>query len=221
MVAMLRRLRREEQGMSLMELVVVTALLSLVGIMVAQSMISSARVSAAGQDRSTTIDETRTALERIERDIRAANPIEELATTADYDSTLMFSIYCSNAGVGSCGADNLREVTWQVVGNSLQRLEGTSVGFELAPNGPSGLPDAQKRLAVVNPADRPVFSYYDATGALMPTTGATALPPADFRHCAKQVVITLFTNAESGTAPEVIELSTSATIRNYNEVSGC
>jgi type II secretory pathway component PulJ len=211
----------DEQGTSLAELVVVIALLAIVGTMIAQSMVSAVRVSTSGEDRSFTLADTRTALERVERDIRAANPIETAATVSAYDTSVSFSIYCANAGTGSCGSDHLRLVTWRVVGNRLERAEGGVVGYELGPSGPAGYPVNQQRGAVVNPTIRPVFTYYDASGTRMPTAGVGALAPEQFRQCAKEVVVTLVANAESGTAPSTIDLSTSATIRNFHEVSGC
>lgn len=212
---------RGEQGNSLAELVVVIGLLAIVGTMIAQSMLSAVRVSTSGGDRSFTLADTRTALERVERDIRAANPIEAAVTVSDYDTSVSFSIFCSNPGVGSCGTDNLRLVTWRVVANRLERAEGGVVGYELGPDGSSGYAVDKQRGAVVNPGSRPVFRYYDASGALMPTSGVDALPPEQFRHCAKEVVVTLVANAETGAAPSTIDLSTSATIRNFHEVSGC
>jgi type II secretory pathway component PulJ len=211
---------RSERGNTVMELVVVVAILAVVGTMIMQSMLASVQTSASGAQRSYAVADTRTALERIERDIRAANPIEVAATTAAYDTAIRFSIYCSDAGVGSCGTDNLRQVTWRVVDNRLERLEGSVVGFEIGPSGPAGLPESQQRNAVINPSTRPVFKYYDANGDLLPTAGADALPPEQFRLCAKTVEVTLVTVAEPGKS-STVDLTTSAALRNYYEVDGC
>jgi Tfp pilus assembly protein PilX len=218
-----RRRVGDERGSSLAEMVIVIGLLTIIGTMIAQSMLSAVRATTSGNDRSFTLSDTRTALERVERDIRAANPIEVAASVSDYDTSISFSIYCVNAGVGSCGTNNLRLVTWSVdaVNHRLQRAEGGVVGYELGPDGTSGYAVDKQRGAVVNPATTPVFKYYDAKGALMPTSGAGALAPEQFRHCAKEVVVTLVANAVTGAAPSTIQLSTSATIRNFYLVSGC
>lgn len=210
-----------EDGLSVVELMVVCAIAAFLSMTVMQSLVSTLRTTASVQDRSHSMDDVRTALEMIERDVRAANPIDAAAATADYDSTVSFSIYCSSAGVGDCDSDNLRPVIWRVTSNRLERVAGGVTATILGPDGSSSLAPDKRRDAVVNPVSRPVFRYYDAHGDLMPTTGVDALPPEQFRYCAKEVRVVLIVNAESAAAPPTIELETSATIRNFHEVDGC
>jgi Tfp pilus assembly protein PilX len=221
-VSRLRNLFRAERGNTLAELTVVCALLGLIGAVIFQSMISTTRASNSGQDRAFAVAETRTTIERFERDIRAANPIEAAASIADYDDAVSFYVFCSSAGVGSCQSNNQRKITWQYddVTKTLTRLEGGSTALVLGPSGPAGIPVDQQHLAVVNPSTEPIFRYHDRTGALMPTDATFGGSVNDFRHCAKEVVVTLVVRAEDRTN-SVIDLQTSATLRNHNEVFGC
>lgn len=217
----LRERLRAEDGLSVVELMIVCAMAGMLSLTVMQSLVTTMRTTASVQDRSHSMDDARTALEMIERDVRAANPIDAAAATADYDARISFSIYCSQAGVGDCDSDNLRPVVWRVASNRLERTAGGVTATVLGPDGSSPLAEANRRGAVVNPAGRPVFRYFDANGDLMPTTGIDALPPEQFRYCAKEVRIVLIANAETAESPSTIELQTSATLRNFHEVDGC
>lgn len=222
----LRARLAEERGTTLAEIMVVCALLGMVSIAIVTSMTSIVGVTASAEQRTAGIQDARYALEVLERDLRAANPIEAVQAPTPvsvYDTSVSFSIYCAQAGVGTCGSDHLRRVTYQVVANRFERVEGGVTQLLVGPSGPDELPLAQQRGAVVNAAGTPVFEYVGADGELLETSGAQAAPGAQFRNCTNEVRVHLEVVTESGGTAAPIQLDTAATIRNYqvHEVAGC
>jgi Tfp pilus assembly protein PilX len=218
----IRKRVAHEGGHTVSELMVVVVLLGIVGVAILQSLVSATRVTSSGQDRSVAVAEARTTLERFERDIRAANPIEAAANVEDYETTVSFGVYCSDAGVGTCDATNQRRISWHYDKDTkqLSRSEGSNTAVVIGPSSSPSLPADQQHLAVVNPDSTPMFQYYDRTATRMPTDSTFGGSTNDFRNCAKEVVVTLVVRAESRTS-SVIDLQTSATLRNHNEVIGC
>lgn len=215
---MLRRLRTaRDDGFTVAELIMVVGLLGIVLAMVYANMDVFLRISGRTDNRSIAVADTRTALERVTRQIRAANPIDPLADPTVYGRTIAFSVYCSTPGVQGCGADNLRQVVYELDGNELVETVGTSTSTILGPDGPAGIPAGQRRGAVVNTAAQPVFRYYDSEGA--PLDPVTDLATT-FRDCTRSVEIHLVVVSEPQSSDRV-DLSTRVDLRNFNEVAGC
>jgi hypothetical protein len=110
-------------------------------------------------------------------------------------------------------------VTYELVGNQLERVQGGTTQVLAGPSGPTGLPDAQQRGAIVNDATQPMFRYFDKHGVELATSGATP-PASQFRDCVRHVEIFLVIVSEAGSG-STTELTTSGTLRNFNEVDGC
>ena len=217
---------RDETGMTLPELLVAVAIGGVVTILVATNLLGIVRVSASVEQRTAGVQDLRTALEILERDLRAANPIDAIPTgqpVSTYDTELAFSVYCSTPGVDGCGSDRLREISYRVVGNGLERTVAGVSGQILGPTGPAALPVTSQRGAVVNAVAQPVFRYFDGDGVQLDTSGATAAPPSQFRNCVKEVRVHLevVTESRSTGAVPTAQLETGATIRNFHEVPGC
>lgn len=218
------RLRDQRGATSVAELAVVALLMGLVGAVIMASLTSSVRAASAVQDQNASIQEVRTALEVIERDLRAANPIDALPSSipvSQYATSLSFSVYCATAGTGDCGTNNLRAVVYRLNGTRLERVQGSTTGVLAAPSGPVHLPAAQQRGAVVNTASEPVFRYFDKDGNELATSGTDASPSSHFRDCVRHVEIFLRIVTEAGETPKTAALRTSGTLRNFNEVDGC
>ena len=218
----MRRLRRKagsEQGFTLVELMIIMMLFGLVSAVAFAGLDSMTRTSVGVTDRARAVADTRSAIESMVRDLRAANPITAVDPVSAYDSSIHFSVYCATSGVGGC-VSNLREVQYTVTANALTRtvagVTSTLVGPEL-----SGRPVAERRGAVVNPASQPVFNYFDAAGVRLATTGAAALPSTNFQNCAQSVEVHLVVMAVPGEPQSAIDMSTRVDLRNYNEVTGC
>ena len=218
------RLREERGATSVAELAVVALLIGAVGAIIMTSLTSSLRAASAVQDENASIQEVRTALELIERDLRAANPIDALPSAtpvSTYATSLSFSVYCATPGTAACGTNNLRAVTYRLNGNQLERVQGGTTGVLAAPNGPLSLPAAQQRGAIVNASTEPVFRYFDKDGNELATSGVDASPSSHFRDCVRYVEIFLRIVTEAGPAPKTATITTSGTLRNFNEVAGC
>lgn len=214
---------RDERGMTIGELAIVAMLLGLVAAMIMTSLSATVRAGSIVQEKSASLQNVRTALEVIERDLRAANPIDAIDAAlpvSQYATKIQFSVYCADQGVSPCGNDRLRSVTYQVVANRLERVENGATQLLVGPGGPDSLPVAKQRGAVVNDVTEPVFRYFDKRGAELATSGATP-PSSKFRDCVRHVEIFLVVVSESGEVPSTMELKTSGTLRNYNEVDGC
>ena len=219
----LRSTVRDERGMTIGELAIVAMLMGLIGAMIMTSLNATVRAGSIVQEKSASLQNVRTALEVIERDLRAANPIDAIDAAlpvSQYATKIQFSVYCADQGVDPCGDDRLRSVTYQVVANRLERVEDGVTQVLVGPGGPDSLPLAKQRGAVVNTAAQPVFRYFDKRGTELATSGATP-PSSQFRDCVRHVDIFLVVVSESGEVPATMELKTSGTLRNYNEVDGC
>ena len=224
---MIRRMRtvlRDERGMTIGELAVVTLLTGLVGAMIFTSLSTTVRAGTLTQDKSASLQDMRTAIEVIVRDLRAANPIDAIDSSlpvSQYATKLSFSVYCATVGVDGCSNEHLRPVTYQLVGNQLERVQGSTTKILVGPSGPAALPTSKQRGAVVNAATQPVFRYYDRHGQELPTSGSSTPPASNFRDCVRYVEMFLVVVSAAGETPTTMQLKTSGTLRNFNEVDGC
>lgn len=224
MTGRLRSTLRDEGGMTIAELAVVALLTGLVGAMIMVSLSTTVRASSLVQDKSASLQDMRTAIEVIERDLRAANPIDAIDAAlpiSTYANKLTFSVYCSTVGVDDCSNEHLRSVTYQLVGNQLERVQGTTTKILVGPSDTPSLPIDKRRGAVVNTASQPVFRYFDKHGVELPTSGASTPPSSQFRDCVRHVDIYLVVVSAAGETPTTMQLTTSGTLRNFNEVDGC
>lgn len=208
------RLRRRDQaGFSLVELSMVVFVMGIFALTIATSMDSFTKSTKSMQDKGSALADTRVALERITRDLRAANPIDEYAIGL-YNTQAKFSVYCSTAGADPCGTNSLRPVVYRVVSNRLERVVGTQAPTVLVgPAGPSGVPVEQQKGAVVNGAGEPVFTYYDKNGVAFDTS--TALPRT-IHDCARSVQIHLRVMTQSRDTANPVTLITKVDLRNFN-----
>lgn len=65
----------DDEGLTLVELLVVMVLLAIVGTIIASSIVSGLRADAHARDRIESLEDVQIALERVSRDIRASDPI--------------------------------------------------------------------------------------------------------------------------------------------------
>lgn len=216
--------RAGEDGFTVVELVVTVSLLSVVLLTLLTTMASFTSRSAQTEDRAIMLSETRNAVEAITRDLRAANPIVAIDPAIDvvlYDTSVSFSVYCASAGVGTCGTDNQRAVTYRVSGNALEQVIGSTTKVLLGPNGAPAAPATSRQGAVVNSSSQPVFKYFKRDGTLLATSGPTAATSSKIRDCTQYVEIHLVVVAEPGQPTSTINLVTRADLRNFNQVTAC
>ncbi|MEY2475913.1 MAG: hypothetical protein QOG87_1228 [Actinomycetota bacterium] len=220
------RAQRTEAGFSLLELMMTTAIMGVVVAAILGALVSFTASTNKTQDRSMILNETRQALETITRDLRAANPINDIGpalAVSTYDTSVSFSVYCASAAVGTCGSDNLRATTYAVTGNALVQTRGGVSRTLLGPGGDPASPATARQGAIVNSASQPAFRYYRQNGVALDTddSDGAAAPSSSFRDCAQYVEIHLVVVAEPGKPKSTINLVTRADLRNFNEVTAC
>ena len=119
-MGVVRSLREDERGITLVELVVAMALLALVAPIVGMAMVSSLRTTNQMTASSATLDELRLQVTAISRELRSATCITTPAENAT-GTVLTFS----TASNGMDPNDAASKVTYEVVGGELLRTQGT------------------------------------------------------------------------------------------------
>jgi prepilin-type N-terminal cleavage/methylation domain-containing protein len=204
---------RGEAGFTLVELLVVIVLLGVVGGVVVSAITTGLRSASASTARTMALHDIEVALQRVGRDLRAADPLYLTAST-DYGTTI--------------GAEFLRDRKIEVVRFSIDVEDGVrylvqnSQQFDLD-DVISGNPTAtvlpQRRLVVDidndDPEDDPIFVYYDADGILIDCVpgehGETKQSCDDEYGAAQQIGIRLVRNVPG---QEPIRAETRVNVRN-------
>ena len=210
-----------ESGFSVIELLVVVALLGVVMSLAAAGFMNMTRATRSTDDRSRGDTALRSAVERLARDIRAANPIDVQSPVSLYDTQISFEVFCTPVG-GTCDSDNLRQTVYRVTANRLEvSVGGGAFQTILGPSTTSDLPITSRQFALINTAAEPVFTYLRDDGTPLATGGASPAPPERFRDCTQAVRIHLRMISEPGNTRAPVDLTTTVTLRNFNEVSAC
>jgi type II secretory pathway pseudopilin PulG len=223
MLSRIRRALDADPGFTLVELTMVALLMGIFGLVACQSLFTFLRTADVAQANAFALADARTALERMSRNIRAANPIMALDPSipvSAYDNQISFSVYCSTPGARGCSDNRLRPVSYVRSVNYIQETIGGEQGIVLAPVGPASVPVDLRPGAVVNTASQPIFTYRDKSGVPIPTSGS-APPATRFRDCTKSVEIHLVVRADSRSPDRTIDLKTRVDLRNHQAVSGC
>jgi len=210
-----------EGGFTVLESVVTMGILGLALVVVFGALDVFTRRTSETQERSLMLSETRSAVEIITRDLRAANPIVAIDPVAAYNSSVSFSVYCANVGVQGCAGDNQRAVRYRVANNQLEQQIGAITKVLLGPTGSSALPVTSRQGAIVNASSQPVFTYYKKDGTQLLTSSLDAVAASKIRDCAQYVEIHLVVVAEPGEPTSTINLITRADLRNFNQVTAC
>jgi prepilin-type N-terminal cleavage/methylation domain-containing protein len=135
------RLRKREDGFTLVELLVVMVLLGVVGGIVVNAVTVSLRSASHTTARIAAQHELEVALQRISRDLRAADPLV-LSTTGDWETDL--------------GAEIDRSGSRRVVRFALTAVEGQQNVVQID--------SGQTLITEVDNGTEPIFRYLDAVG---------------------------------------------------------
>jgi prepilin-type N-terminal cleavage/methylation domain-containing protein len=143
---MMTRLRRNDQGgFTLVELLVVLVLLGIVGGIVGSAVITSFRSSRATTNRTVALHELETALQRMTRDLRAADPLV-LSSSGQYDRQI--------------GAWIDRDGVREIVRYEIVDVGGIQQLIRVDTN--------QTLVSLVDNGGEPVFRYLDEDGEQIP-----------------------------------------------------
>lgn len=176
------RCRRDEQGMSLLELVVVVLILGIIGTVLFNFLDSTTSVTARATSNVVKENEGRQALRELTQDIRAANTI--LTDVAGDPSCSSFLTY--PAGYKTClrfevkrSVDATRACPKSVITYGLVTTSGVAnlrkSRTDYAADCTTKTSEVKGRLVVAgasNGAATPLFEYFD--GANQPITGTTS-----------------------------------------------
>ena len=215
---------RSESGYTVLEVMVVTLLMSIFALALQTSMDAFLRTTRATEDKTSAVGDVRVAEEAVARDLRAANPIDDIEPdpVSDYANKIRFSVYCSAEGTGDCGADGLKPVRYQLVSNRFEQVVGSKTRVLVGPNGQTAVPIEQRLGAVVNSAAEPIFTYLDKNGDPFEIqSGTQSVTTRRIHDCTKAVRIHLKVISEPRKTTTPYNLITTVELRNFNEVNGC
>lgn len=191
--------RSADSGFALVELLVVMVILGVVGAVTVAGVTSGLRTTSYAQARVETLTEAQTALERISREIRAGNPVREIA-----DQTLTLDV---------CRDDELRHYRYTVepVGDQWELVQQRwdFIRDCPAPDWDPVEADADRtstRTLVRDLTDSVVFTALDRDGAELAGTAA------ENAEDAYRVVLRLQRQVQADREP--IEAETTVTLRN-------
>lgn len=181
----------DETGTTLIELLVVMILLSVVGAIIATTMIGGMRNTRQTQNRAYSVAAIQVQLERIARDLRVADPIRAASTS---------SITVDDYRGGVCSRRQ-----WVASGTTLTLTTMTFATWAACTKYPSTSTPTSTTTATAlsSLASTSVFSYRDSTGATL-----TAPSPAQIAT----VDITLKQSLPEGRAG--VTFTTSVGVRN-------
>jgi type II secretory pathway pseudopilin PulG len=163
-----RRLHhRAEEGVGLVELLVVITLMSILGSVFVNGIVSGLRTTTQVQDRTYTLADLQKSAERLARDLRTADPVEGGTAGA---TGLQVRIYRN----GQCFREIYRLIGTQLVRHTQGPLSPAPSGPTTPTNRtactspaatnppPNGLPQQVLMDGLV--AATPVFTYFDVNG---------------------------------------------------------
>jgi prepilin-type N-terminal cleavage/methylation domain-containing protein len=145
-----RLVRNRDAGFTLTEALVVMVLFGIVGAIVTTASVSGLRHQTQLQDRSDVLAQARTALERIDRDIRSANPL--------------LSASSSQIAIQVVEPTKTRTVTYSVSGNQLIARETDKSTAGVTTNSSTVL-----LRNLVSTSTTPVFAVSPLVGYVAPT----------------------------------------------------
>jgi prepilin-type N-terminal cleavage/methylation domain-containing protein len=177
--------RRDEAGFSMIEIMVVVLILGIVLTALFGVLDSMTRNDRRQQALQTNQETTRFAMVQMGEDLRAANPLEPLSTTAAYATEF-------EAAVLNSTGTSTTYVRWQLTGTTLSRSVLSA---------PGGTAVTTKTMVLnVQNASQGVtlFRWYNSTGTELTSAANTA---SDFSNCTVRVHISIVAASDPGPLP--------------------
>jgi prepilin-type N-terminal cleavage/methylation domain-containing protein len=158
---------KREEGFSLVELLVVMVIMGAIGGIVVNAIVTSLSSARASTDRTMAIHEMEVALQRVARDLRAANPVFISAEER----------YHEQIGAAFLYDGRIRVVNFEVVHpepdaeDQRQRLvqETTvlNIGDDIDDVDPDAMQSQHTLVTTIDNGDEPLFRYYDESDNLI------------------------------------------------------
>ncbi|MDQ1704630.1 MAG: hypothetical protein QOF18_996 [Frankiaceae bacterium] len=189
----MRRERAADDGYSLIEMLVVLALVGIVGGIISATMISGMRNTRQAQNRAYSASLVQTQLERISRDIRVADPIRAASANA-----ITVDVYRTNTCVRR---------QWSVSSGALVSTSTTFATWSACAVYPATATPTSTVTSTVLPSlgngSTPVFTYQNAAGAALSAPTVSQIAVVD---------VTLVQSGQENRGP--VTLDTSVGVRN-------
>lgn len=148
--------QRDDAGFSLMELLVVVALLAVVGSVITTAMVTGMARTRQAQNRAYSSQGVQAQVERMARDIRVGNPIRAASSTS-----ITVDLY-------QYGGTTCKRQVWSVSSGSLVSTTtsyATTAACSVYPATATPTSTVTRTvLTSINNGATPVFAYVDATG---------------------------------------------------------
>ena len=186
--ALVRRLRHDQRGVSLAELLVAMALTAIVTTLVVAIVATSSRTLSSQSFASSNSESAAIAMRELARVVRSGAPLRLTGTTVD---SPVITVARANSLTVTSFVDSVASApvpvraTFAVTAGRLteQRFAITAVGdaWQVAATG--GTTRTLARGVTVTAA-RPLFTYYDAAGAIIPVPTGGALADTDLPRVA-------------------------------------
>lgn len=187
---------RSEEGVTLVELTVVTLVFGLITATIMTVMITLTS-SAVRQESATQNQETaRQALDLLQKDLRGADPISALSTVALYANRIDITLLSSQGPQAF--------IRWRLSGTDLLRETLSSAGGSTVTSSQVVAKNVTNASAGI-----PLFRYYGADGAEMTSSNAQ---PNDLAHCSASIHIAVL--ARPSTNAPAITAESDAALRN-------
>lgn len=158
-MSLIQRLRRDDAGFTLVEILVVIVLLLVVGAVVSTTSIFAMKATKAHQQRTYATEDVQAQIERLGRDIRVADPIRAASAMS-----MTLDLYRGNTCV--------RE-QWTLSGTKLMVTQTTYASWSACSNYPAtATPTStvtRTALSSLGNGATSLFTYEDASGTAMGT----------------------------------------------------
>lgn len=165
--------RHDERGVTLVELLVVVVLMALVGGVLVSGVVANERVTRQVQERTYTSTDLQTVVERMGRDIRAADPVQAVVGASSLQIRVFRGAACYRYAYVVEGTE-LVQYTQQLTPDPNPIGSPTNYSACSTPTVSSTIPaTAQRRVLIAGLASSAVFTYQDAAGATLAFPGAT------------------------------------------------
>jgi prepilin-type N-terminal cleavage/methylation domain-containing protein len=224
MIKLQQRFRRDDSGLTLVELVVVMTIMGMLGAMLTTWFVSMQRTSAGYTARISDLNDARTAMDRIGRDMRMAISPSAGVDAFDASSTgTQVTAYINQPAAPPA------KVTYQLVanGNGTTRLVRTftpAVGTVPPYTWPA---TGTKTTVIANQlvqGSQLLFQYYDLAGAADPSCGAGVTAPCSTPMVASPTIsmpgsvgaVEVVLRAQSSKVAPATEIRTRVRVVNAN-----
>ena len=146
---------RDQSGVTLIELMIVMVLMGVVGVIVLRGFVSASEITATGTQRADALEDIRPAIQRMTRELRAADPLV-ISPSLSYATEL--------SAVVHRGGQTFRHSYAVVDGAEPGEHELWEEVYEVAADGTETLSRANQLVILVDGTSDPVFSYLDDAG---------------------------------------------------------